>query len=79
MAENTENEDVVQEESDALDGTLRMRVLQKELDIFMKKSPRITGKPYQMLIREFITAFNDGRLTIIATEEQKEHLGNLYK
>ena len=61
-----------------LDGDLRMRMSQSELDIFKQKSKRVTGKDYQVLLRELITAFNDGRLTIQINEAQKSELGVLY-
>ena len=66
------------EENEVLDGDLRMRMSQSELDIFQKKSKRVTGKPYQLMLREMISAFNDGRLRIVPTEEQKSQLGELY-
>tara|TARA_R110000737_G_scaffold20372_2_gene38724 strand:- start:99 stop:323 length:225 start_codon:yes stop_codon:yes gene_type:complete len=69
---------VEDETNEVLDGDLRMRMSQSELDIFQKKSKRITGKPYQLMLREMITAFNDGRLRIVPTEEQKSQLGELY-
>lgn len=61
-----------------LDGELRMRANNKSLQTFETKSLSVTGKPYQMFIREIIDAFNEGRLRIIATEEQKTQLGELY-
>lgn len=73
MSEKDNSEDVT------LDGDLRMRIAQGELDIFKKKSERVTGKPYQMFLREMITAFNDGRLRIVPTEDQKRNLGELYQ
>jgi len=66
------------EENETLDGDLRLRISLKELEIFQKKSKRVTGKPYQLMLREMITAFNDGRLRIVSTEEQKTQLGELY-
>tara|TARA_R110000787_G_C13443392_1_gene446688 strand:- start:11326 stop:11553 length:228 start_codon:yes stop_codon:yes gene_type:complete len=66
------------ETNEVLDGDLRMRMSQSELDIFQKKSKRVTGKPYQLMLREMISAFNDGRLRIVPTEEQKSQLGELY-
>jgi hypothetical protein len=61
-----------------MDGVLRIRVPQDCLDKFQEKSKMIMGKPYQALIREMITAFNEGRLRITPTEEQKQQLRGLY-
>lgn len=66
------------EQFEVLDDDLRMRISQKELNKFKKKAINVTGKPYQLLTREFITAFNEGRLRIVPTEEQKTQLGELY-
>lgn len=66
------------DEDTTLDGELRIRMSKSELEIFQKKSLRVTSKPYQLMLREMITAFNDGRLRIIPTEEQKNQLGELY-
>ena len=63
---------------ETLDGDLRMRMSQSELERFQEKSKLVTGKPYQLLLREMITAFNDGRLRITPTEAQKTQLGELY-
>lgn len=67
-----------EDSNEVLDGDLRIRMSQQELEIFQKKSKRVTGKPYQLMLREMITAFNDGRLRIVPTEEQKSQLGELY-
>lgn len=67
------------EETEVLDGDLRMRLSEQELEIFKKKALRVTGKPYQLFLREIIAAFNDGRLRITPTEAQKSQLGELYR
>lgn len=67
--------------SECLNGDLRVRVNELELNDFITFAPLRTGKKYQVLIREMITAFNDERLRIIPTEEQKlamEHTAELY-
>lgn len=63
-------------ENNTFDGALHIRVKQSELDIFIQKAERVTGKPYHVLVREMITAFNDDNLRIKPTEEH--HVGKLY-
>lgn len=68
-------------ENNIFDGDLRIRVNQNEFNTFMKNSIKVTGKPYQVLLREFIKAFNEKRLRIIPTEDEKtslKSLGELY-
>ena len=60
--------------SECLNGDLRVRVNELELNNFKDDAKSRTGKDYQVLIREIITAFNGNRLRIIPTEEQKETL-----
>lgn len=67
-----------EKDNEILDGDLRIRMAQSDLDVFQKKTKRITGKPYQLMLREMITAFNEGRLRIVPTEEQKNQLGKIY-
>jgi len=66
----------VKKSSKSLDADLRVRICERELKIFKKKSLRTTGKPYQLLVREVVAAFNDGRLRIKPTHSQKN--GELY-
>ena len=61
------------ENKEIFDGWLTVRVNQKELDVFEKKSKRATGKDKAVLIREMVTSFNDGRLRIIPTGDQKNN------
>ena len=61
-----------------LDGNLRARICSEELRIFKQKSKSVTGKDYQVFLRDMITAFNEGRLRIVLTEEQKSQFGELY-
>jgi hypothetical protein len=73
------NEDNSAELEDVtLDDALRLRINCKELNIFRQKALRANGKVHSQLLREFITAYNDGRLRIIPTEDQKAELGELY-
>lgn len=62
---------MTEEKSDQLDARLDMRINSTELEIFKKKSQRVTCKPHQLFLREIIKAFNDGRLRIEPTEEMK--------
>ena len=39
------------EPKSSLDGDLRVRMSQTELEIFIAKSKRVTGKNYQVLLR----------------------------
>jgi hypothetical protein len=64
------------DEDKALVGQLRVRCDAKELEIFIAKAERTTGKTYAELIREIITAFNDDKLRIIPTKEF--HAGKIY-
>lgn len=62
-----------------LNGHLSVKVDQQELDIFNSKVKRQLNRSVPHFIREIITAFNDGRLRIVPTEEQKQQLGELYE
>jgi len=61
---------------EALNGDLRVRCDEQEIEIFKAKAKRVTGKHYSLLVREMITAFNDDKLRIIPTEEYQA--GKLY-
>lgn len=65
------------DEKEILDGNLRARVNAKELNIFSAKCERLTGRSYQVVLREMITSFNNGDLHMKPTEEY--HKGELYK
>jgi predicted DNA binding CopG/RHH family protein len=62
--------------SKILDGELRVRTSEKDLIKFMKKSEKENNKPYQIFIREIITAFNEDRLRIVKPDGQKS--SNVY-
>lgn len=60
------------------DGTMMVRIRSSQLSKFKKHCSTKLGRPYQEVMREMINAFNDGRLTITPTEEQKQSHGELY-
>ena len=62
-----------------LDRTLNVKVDGEDLDTFVEKCEEELRQPYQHFIREIIEAFNQGRLRIIPTDEQKQKLGELYE
>jgi len=61
------------------DSDLRVRITKQELETFKTKAKIVTGKPYQIFLREIVAAFNEGRLRIIPTEQQRKQLGDLYQ
>lgn len=63
---------------ETLDKSMHIRIPGDQLEAFKKKSVKVTGKPYQMLLREMIEAFNSDRLRIKPTKQQAQ-LGELYK
>jgi len=60
--------------TEAFDAKLSFRMSQYDLDVFIAKSQNDIGVPYQALFRDFISAFNDGRLRIVPTEDQKRSI-----
>lgn len=68
---------MAQRKDSTLDSDLRLRISTSALDTFQKKSMSVTGKPYQMFLREIIDAFNQGRLRIIPSTETKTQISQL--
>ena len=66
-----ENGTVIEKEN--FDDNLAIRINKSDLDTFKTKSSDL-GKPYQVMIREIVKAFNNDRIRIIPTNEQKESL-----
>ena len=60
-----------------LTGRIAVRTKGSTKDDFEAKSRRM-GRDPSDLLREFVVAFNEGRLTITPTEEQKETSKELY-
>jgi len=54
----------------------QLRICKKVIDAFKLRCKKLQRNPADMM-REIITAFNEGRLTIKPTEEQKEE--SIYK
>lgn len=68
---------MAEKEEGALERTLYVRVHPISLTQFEKNLARFGRKPSEF-IREVIDAFNDGRLRIVPTDEQKTTMENLY-
>lgn len=60
-------------EKEDLNDNLAIRINKDDLDNFKTKSSDI-GKPYQVMVREIVKAFNEDRVRIIPTGKQKESL-----
>ena len=60
-------------EKDNFDAYLAVRINKDDLDTFKTKSSGL-GRAYQVVVRELVKAFNENRLQIIPTDEQKESL-----
>ena len=60
-------------ERENLNDNLAVRINEDDLKTFKTKS-RGLGKPYQVMMREIVKAFNDDRIKIIPTNEQKRSL-----
>jgi hypothetical protein len=59
----------MEEKIRVLDDTLKVRVNEVALAFFKDKSSK-AGKPYQLMVREIVTAYNEDRLKIIPTKDQ---------
>ena len=56
-----------------LDESINMRVNGDQLKLFKEKCDAMGGSSgYQNLLREFMRAYNEGRLKILATPQHKE-------
>lgn len=60
-----------------LDTTLQCKIRKKDHATFIEKCTDL-NRSYTSVLREMVTAFNDGRLTIKPTEDQNKTLGEMY-
>jgi len=60
------------------DATLTVRCNQESLYDFKTHCSENLGRDYQSMVREMMTALNEGRLHIVRTKNQKEAIGELY-
>lgn len=61
----------------ALEERINIRVSSDTLDLFKKKCEPI--RPYQDMIREMMEAFNEGRMKIKLSDNQRKNVGELYE
>lgn len=59
------------------DTMLNVRMPVADVERFKLKCERL-GRPQSVVLREFVEAFNDGRLKILPTENQKEEMKEMY-
>lgn len=59
------------------DDALNVRINKDDKEAFLSKCKSL-NRPYYDMIREMITAFNEGRLKIQVTEEQAKSNKELY-
>lgn len=60
-----------------LDTTLQCKIYKDDHQAFIEKCADM-NRSYTSVLREMVTAFNDGRLTIKPTEEQAKTIGEFY-
>ena len=66
------------EDADTLDDNLVVRCNSTVLEKFKQTAERVAGKPYTLVMRDIMTALNEGRLRIKPTKEQKKSQQELY-
>ena len=62
----------------AKEATMNVRMDEDELETFKSRCSHM-GREYYAVVREFITAFNEGRVKIELTDEQRKAQEVLYK
>jgi ethanolamine utilization protein EutQ (cupin superfamily) len=67
-----------EKEDEVLDDFLRMRINSKQFDTYKDKVKRLTGVDHHNFTRDLITAFNEGRITITLSNDQKQLFGETY-
>ena len=65
-------------DKESFDGLLAIRCDKAEKELFIKNCGEFLGKPHAEVIREFMKAFNENRVTLKITEKQKKIQTNPY-
>lgn len=69
---------IVTDEKDNFDTMLSIRMNMSDKNMFQNRCEIKLKRKYPSVLREMIIAFNENRLKIIPTEEQKQSMGDLY-